>query len=76
MKNFLIRVVANGVALWVAALIVDGVQLGEEGGSTTKNVLTIVLVALVFGLLNAVVKPIAKLLSLEGCLAGNAPGGV
>ena len=45
-------------------LIVDGVQLGEEGGSTTKNVLTIVLVALVFGLLNAVVKPIAKLLSL------------
>ena len=63
-KNFLIRVVANGVALWVAALIVDGVQLGEEGGSTTKNVLTIVLVALVFGLLNAVVKPIAKLLSL------------
>ena len=64
MKNFLIRVVVNGIALWVAALIVDGVRLGEGSDSTAKNVFTIVLVALIFGLLNAVVKPIAKLLSL------------
>jgi putative membrane protein len=63
-KNFLIRVVVNGVALWVAALIVDGVRLGEGSDSTAKNVFTIVLVALIFGLLNAVVKPIARLLSL------------
>ena len=64
MRNFLIRVVANGVALWVAALVVDGVHLGEEGGSTLKNVGTTLLVALVFGVLNAFVKPIARLLSL------------
>ena len=64
MKNFLIRVVVNGIALWVAALIVDGVRLGEGSDSTAKNVFTIVLVALIFGLLNAVVKPIARLLSL------------
>ena len=63
-KNFLIRVVLNGIALWVAALIVDGVSLGEGTESTAKNVLTIVLVALIFGVLNAIVKPIARLLSL------------
>ncbi|MDF3046503.1 MAG: hypothetical protein K0R30_2731 [Ornithinibacter sp.] len=63
-KNFLIRVVLNGIALWVAALIVDGVSLGEGTDSTAKNVLTIVLVALIFGVLNAIVKPIARLLSL------------
>jgi putative membrane protein len=63
-KNFLIRVVLNGIALWVAALIVDGVSLGEGTDSTAKNVLTIVFVALIFGLLNAIVKPIARLLSL------------
>ena len=64
MRNFLIRVVLNGIALWVAALIVDGVSLGEGTESTAKNVLTIVLVALIFGVLNAIVKPIARLLSL------------
>jgi putative membrane protein len=64
-KNFLIRVVVNGVALVVAAWIVDGVHLGEGGSaSTTENIITIVLVALVFGVVNAFVKPLVKLLSL------------
>ncbi len=63
-KNFLIRVAVNGVALWVAALVLQGVHLGEGGASWTSNVVTIVLVALVFGLINAVIKPIVKLFSL------------
>ncbi len=61
--SLILRVVVNGIALWVAAWLVQGVHLGE-GGSTSKNVVTILLVALIFGLVNAVVKPIAKLLSL------------
>lgn len=63
MTTFLIRVVVNAVALWVAARLVDGVHLGEDTASTGKNVVTILLVALVFGLVNAVVKPIAKFFS-------------
>jgi putative membrane protein len=63
-KNFLIRVAVNGVALWVAALVVDGVDLAENESTFSTKVLTIFLVALVFGVLNAIIKPIATLLSL------------
>ncbi|GAA4404079.1 phage holin family protein [Fodinibacter luteus] len=64
MKNFLVRVVVNGIALWVAALVVDGVDLAENESTFSTKVLTIGLVALVFGVLNALIKPIATLLSL------------
>ena len=64
MKNFLIRVAVNGVALWVAALVVPGIDLAENESTFSTKVLTIFLVALIFGLLNAVIKPIAMLLSL------------
>jgi putative membrane protein len=63
-KNFLIRVAVNGVALWVAALVVDGIHLGEGDASIGSKILTIVLVALVFGVINAFIKPIVRLLSL------------
>lgn len=61
--NFLLRVGINAVALWVAALVVPGVELGEEGSRWTARVVTIVLVALLFGLINAVIRPIAKFFS-------------
>lgn len=64
MKNFLIRVVINGIALWVAALVVDGVDLAEGDATWGRKLLTIGLVALLFGLVNAVIKPIVKLFSL------------
>ncbi len=63
MKNFLIKVVINGIALWVAALVVSGVNLAEGDATWSKKLLTIVLVALLFGLVNAVIKPIVKLFS-------------
>ena len=62
--NFVIRVVVSGIALWVAAWVVDGVRLGEEGADTTTNVLTILLVATIFGVVNAFVKPIITFLSI------------
>ena len=64
MKNFAIRVVVNGVALWVAALVVNGVHLGEGDTSWTTKTLTILFVALIFGVINAFIKPVVKLLSL------------
>ena len=63
MTNFLIRVGINAVALWVAALVVSGVNLAEDKVSLGRKVLTIVLVALLFGLVNAVIKPIVKFFS-------------
>ncbi len=64
MKNFLIRVLVGGIALWVAALVVGGVDLAEDQSDWTDKLVTIVLVALIFGVINAIVKPLATLLSL------------
>ncbi|MGL5930839.1 MAG: phage holin family protein [Dermatophilaceae bacterium] len=63
MKNIVIRIGVNAVALWVAALVVDGVDLAEDDTSLGSRLLTIVLVALLFGVVNAVVSPIAKFFS-------------
>jgi putative membrane protein len=57
MKNFLIRLVSNAVALSVAAYLIDGIQL--SGGTVA-----LLMVALVFGILNAVLKPVLTFFSL------------
>ena len=62
MQNFVIRVLINAVALWVAAFLIDGIAFGDDA-EWTKKVVTVILVALVFGLVNAVIRPIAKVLS-------------
>ncbi|MCA1780617.1 MAG: phage holin family protein [Dermatophilaceae bacterium] len=64
MGSFLIRTAVNGVALWVAALAVGGIHLGEDDPELSTRLLTIGLVALIFGLVNAVIKPIVSLFSL------------
>ena len=61
--NVLVKTLVNGLALWLAAAIVPGIHLGEQG-STSNTIATIVIVALIFGLINAVLKPILTILSL------------
>ncbi|MDV3222740.1 phage holin family protein [Intrasporangium sp.] len=61
--NFVIKTVINGIALWIAALLVDGITFGDEP-DTWAVVRTVVLVALIFGILNTFVRPIAKIVSL------------
>ncbi|MEO7753856.1 MAG: phage holin family protein [Terracoccus sp.] len=61
--NFAIQTVINGVALWVAAWAVPGITFGTNP-STTKVVLTVLGVALVFGLVNALLRPLARIISL------------
>jgi putative membrane protein len=60
--NFALQTVINAVALWVAAWAIPGITFG--GGSTGQVVKTVVIVALIFGIVNAFIKPILKLLSL------------
>jgi putative membrane protein len=64
MQSFLIKTAVNGVALWVAALAVGGIRLGEDDPELSTRLLTIALVALIFGVINAVIKPVVALLSL------------
>src|SRR5712692_1709672 len=54
--RFLIRLLINAAALWVATHIVPGVSY--TGGS-----LTLFGVAVVFGVVNAVVRPVARVLT-------------
>ena len=61
MTHFLIRLVINAVALGVAALILPGIRFGGEGD--TAALINILIVALIFGLVNAVIKPILALLT-------------
>ncbi|MER7545926.1 phage holin family protein [Actinomadura sp.] len=60
--KILIRVVISAIALWVAEAALDGVEL--TAASTTERVLTLLVVAVVFGVVNAVLKPVIKVL---GC---------
>ncbi|MER5930227.1 phage holin family protein [Streptomyces sp. NPDC002054] len=62
MTNFVIKTLANAAALAVAIWLVSGITL--TGESTGRKALTLILVALVFGLVNLIVKPVVKLLSL------------
>ena len=56
MTKLLIRLVANALGLYVAARIVPGISVGE-------NWLVVLGVALVFGLVNALIGPLLKLLT-------------
>ena len=56
MTKLLIRLLANALGLYVAARIVPGISVGE-------NWLVVLGVALVFGLVNALIGPLLKLLT-------------
>jgi putative membrane protein len=59
----LIRVLISAAALAVATWLVPGIEL--LAGSTLSKVGTLIVVALIFGLVNVVLKPIIKTI---GCL--------
>ncbi|MCZ4094764.1 phage holin family protein [Streptomyces sp. SID13666] len=61
MKNFVVKTLANAGALGVAIWLVKDITL--TGDDTWHKVLTVILVAVVFGLVNWLVKPVVKLLS-------------
>lgn len=74
--SFLVRIAANALALWLAASFVDGFGLGSMdfnwAGSLSTAVppqdaqfwISLAVVALVFTLVNMLVRPVVKLLSL------------
>lgn len=76
MGRIIIRVVINALALWVASWILPGMQIasttfvgsdvaGASGSANAINtVLAYLFIGLLFGIVNALVKPVVKLLSL------------
>lgn len=57
--GILIKVAITALSLWIATLLVPGIRLG--GDDTLTKVITVLLVAVIFGVVNAVLKPIIKL---------------
>ena len=56
MQGFLIRLFVSSLSLWVASAIVPGMNIEGFG--------TLLLAALLFGIVNAVVRPVVVLLTL------------
>jgi putative membrane protein len=62
---FLLRLIINAVALLITAWIIPGIHLGAAGPHpATNDWVTLLIVALIFGLVNAVIRPLLILLSL------------
>jgi putative membrane protein len=60
--KIIIKILAVAAALWAATQLVDGITVSAT--TTVEQIATLVAVALVFGIINAVLKPIIRTL---GC---------
>jgi putative membrane protein len=56
--GILIRLGITAVSLWIVTLLISGITLG--GDSTLTKVGTLIAVAVIFGVVNAVLRPIIK----------------
>ncbi|BBX90758.1 MULTISPECIES: phage holin family protein [Mycolicibacterium] len=63
MSSFLLRAAITGFALWVVTLVVPGIYF-IGGDTTVARVGIIFFVAVIFGLVNAFIKPIVQILSI------------
>ena len=69
MTSFLLRAGLTGLALWIVTLIVPGMSF--VGGDTAlQRVGIIFVVAVIFGVVNAIIKPIVQILSIPLIVAG------
>jgi putative membrane protein len=59
--TFLVKVIVNAMAIWVAAWILDGVVV--KGDSDLDTLLTYALVGVIFGVINTFIKPVIKVLA-------------
>ena len=61
--RFLGHIIVTGLALWITALILPGMHLGENSASVLTQVLTIGAIALILALINTIVKPLLSFLA-------------
>ena len=55
--KLILRILINAVAIWVTSMLLSGLDF-------SGNALNLILVAVLFGLINAIIRPIVKLLTL------------
>ncbi|WP_445155825.1 phage holin family protein [Arthrobacter sp. Hor0625] len=77
MRSLFVRVIVNALALWIASWILPGLDISTsattgavadsgvtQGTDTIGIILAYLFIGLIFGLVNALVKPLVSLLSL------------
>ena len=77
MRSFIGRVLINGLALWVASWVLPGLDIStsattdavaqtgiSQGTDVAGTALAYVFIGLIFGLVNAFIRPLVSLLSL------------
>lgn len=57
MRGFLIRLVINAVAIAITAAVLPGIHVRDNG------VITLLIVAFIFGIVNAILKPVLAILT-------------
>ena len=62
--TFLARLIINGIAIWLASAWVTGITIANHDNGTWGTVLVIAVIALIFTVVNAFIKPVVQLLSL------------
>lgn len=62
MLGIVLRLVCSALAVWLSTLIIPGIDVTAE--TTGGTVGTVLLVAVIFGVVNTIIKPIVKLV---GC---------
>lgn len=56
--GIVIRIASTAVALWISTLVLSGITLDTP--STLKKITTLLIVAIIFGVVNGVLRPIIK----------------
>lgn len=56
--GIVIRIVGTAIALWISTLVLSGITLDTP--SVPKKIGTLLAVAIIFGVVNAVIRPIVK----------------
>lgn len=77
MRSFIVRVLINGLALWIASWILPGLDISTsatteavaktgvtEGTDTIGIILAYLFVGVIFGVVNAFIRPLVAFLSL------------
>ena len=55
--KLILRIIINAVAIWITSLLLSGFVF-------TGNIINLILIGIVFGLVNALIRPLVKLLTL------------
>jgi len=63
MRKFMLSTVINAIALWITTVLVVGVTIVPEGQKTVGYILTLIVTAIIFGVVNGTVGTVIRFLA-------------